>query len=1064
MEKKKIVVTGDVTVDLFMYPVEGKDEGYNWQLHPSLHDQALPGGALLLAEFVKAGLKSINLDADLCVPDYDIEWAFQIPQKIIRSNALLEKFEKDKDGRQHYRVAQSQGYIGPREDSSGNEGGALEFLSPKPDPKHADIIVLDDAGNGFRNNSHSWPQAIDAGDDPIIVYKMSRPLAEGDLWNALMTKHKDNDRLVVILNAWDIRKTQGVNIGASLSWERTARDFLFQMLKSEKLGVLQQCPYVITLFDVDGAILFRGKESFRTDLFFDSQGLEGAFKSGITGQMHGGTSVFTAALATRLAQGGIPRIEEGIQDGLVAVREFLKLGMEKSSRGEVRYPVEKIFSQDLKKQGFGCCTIPPENDVRKADPGFWRIMDEKTRNTRRIVAEEIVKSGSAGDLMRHVPTGIFGNLETIDRAEIESYSAIRELILEFLANPKPPRPLCFAVFGPPGSGKSFGVKQVVKSLKKGDMLASKTLNISQFRSYDDLVAGLHEVRDIALGNKVPFVFFDEFDSAFEGKELGWLKYFLAPMQDGEFKHGESVHPLGKSILVFAGGTRSSFENFVNNVSDDRDMLINDDTRESTEQFRDAKGPDFVSRLRGFINVMGPDRQVRYRVDARENRIIDDYDEAYIIRRAKILRVLLSMNRTAEGLFDNQKRLRIDDGVLRALLSISRFKHGVRSMESIIDMSRLAGKDRFDLSCLPPVPQLDLHVDAEEFMFYTEKERFQSMLLLKDLKDIDESSYNGREDHIALKIARQIHQRYVYHRQLRNPSVKIPDFDNLSEDDRQSNISAAEDIPGKMRAIGCGIRKIPENHAAMTPDISDDEIELLARMEHERFCREKRLQQFRFGEKDDKLKKISSKLKPYDELSGEDKAFNRTMILDLPIILKQLGYEIYRMQESEEFEDEYLIDSLSRFLHEQYRKERQQNGETLQKNPSLRPFDELSDDLKGANIDHARSIPRKLRAIGYEIKKAQKGALPTLLELSDDELEEIAIMEHTRWNWDKIMRGWVYRAGEKDEDKKTTPYLVPWKDLAEKIREYDRELSRLIPEMLRRAGYEACRINPDASAQ
>jgi hypothetical protein len=34
------------------------------------------------------------------------------------------------------------------------------------------------------------------------------------------------------------------------------------------------------------------------------------------------------------------------------------------------------------------------------------------------------------------------------------------------------------------------------------------------------------------------VFFDEFDSSFEVK-LGWLKYFLAPMQDEVFREGDS---------------------------------------------------------------------------------------------------------------------------------------------------------------------------------------------------------------------------------------------------------------------------------------------------------------------------------------------------------------------------------------------------------------------------------------------------------------------------------------------------------------------------------------------
>ena len=39
--------------------------------------------------------------------------------------------------------------------------------------------------------------------------------------------------------------------------------------------------------------------------------------------------------------------------------------------------------------------------------------------------------------LQKVSIGAFGHLEAIDRAEIESYSAIKELIIEFMENPRP---------------------------------------------------------------------------------------------------------------------------------------------------------------------------------------------------------------------------------------------------------------------------------------------------------------------------------------------------------------------------------------------------------------------------------------------------------------------------------------------------------------------------------------------------------------------------------------------------------------------------------------------------
>ena len=46
-----------------------------------------------------------------------------------------------------------------------------------------------------------------------------------------------------------------------------------------------------------------------------------------------------------------------------------------------------------------------------------------------------------------------------------------------------------------------------------------------------------------LQNRIPFVFWDEFDTSLSETALGWLRYFLAPMQDGKFQEfvgGERV--------------------------------------------------------------------------------------------------------------------------------------------------------------------------------------------------------------------------------------------------------------------------------------------------------------------------------------------------------------------------------------------------------------------------------------------------------------------------------------------------------------------------------------------
>ena len=220
--------------------------------------------------------------------------------------------------------------------------------------------------------------------------------------------------------------------------------------------------------------------------------------------------------------------------------------------------------------------------------GFWTILQDKFKSSLEQVAMQVVLEGPEVAL-QGVPWGQFGNLLTVDRQEIESYRSIRNLVAEYAGQKQASRPLSIAVFGTPGSGKSFGVTEMAKSLLPGQ-IEPITFNLSQFDSADDLISAFHQVRDVGLSGKIPLVFWDEFDTSLRETSLGWLRYFLAPMQDGKFQEGQISHPIGRAIFVFAGGTSSSMAEFDKGTEKD---------------FTSAKGPDFVSRLKGFINVLGP---------------------------------------------------------------------------------------------------------------------------------------------------------------------------------------------------------------------------------------------------------------------------------------------------------------------------------------------------------------------------------------------------------------------------------------------------------------------------
>ena len=114
--------------------------------------------------------------------------------------------------------------------------------------------------------------------------------------------------------------------------------------------------------------------------------------------------------------------------------------------------------------------------------------------------------------LKPVPKANFGSYFTVDRSEIERINSIRNLIITYLNNAKDTRPLSFAVFGPPGSGKSFAVKELMRDIA-GDSAASYNFNLSQMQGTSDLLQGFHRIRDAATRNQTPFVFWDEFDTA-----------------------------------------------------------------------------------------------------------------------------------------------------------------------------------------------------------------------------------------------------------------------------------------------------------------------------------------------------------------------------------------------------------------------------------------------------------------------------------------------------------------------------------------------------------------------
>lgn len=111
------------------------------------------------------------------------------------------------------------------------------------------------------------------------------------------------------------------------------------------------------------------------------------------------------------------------------------------------------------------------------------------------------------------------------------------------------------------------------------------------------------------------------------------------------------------------------------------------------------------------------------------------------------------------------------------------------------------------------------------------------------------------------------------------------------------------------------------------------------------------------------------------------------------------------------------------------------------------FSDLPDDMKYSNIRQALGIYDKLDIIGCELKPIDSKAYT----LSNDEIEFLAEIEHEDWIKERIESGWTL--GDKDVENKKSPYLIPYNELSEEIKDYDRDTIRNIPKIVGLIGLE-----------
>jgi hypothetical protein len=537
--------------------------------------------------------------------------------------------------------------------------------------------LIEDGNQLFRRLPEFWPEIIETSSAEIVI-RQTGALGTGDLMNWLMRVAAN--RTTLFCTVGDLRK-EGSPIGQPLSWERTAQDVANAVRARPDMS---RAARVVVGLGASGAVVVEREGADL--LIYDPRAQEGDWERQRLGDPFGTGTMVVTVLAWEFGRSGAAvNIREAVVSGIETARVLHDQGFNADVNDagiSIDFPFERIAESVAggvdHESEIECVEISPDSS--------WRMFD--TAGSFRESSRQIALYGVAR-VGKQIPLETMGHWSSVDRIEIESMRSVRNIISEYLASPGRQRPLNLAVFGPPGSGKSFAIKQMASVIgTHHNRLGSLEFNLSQFGDVEQLPQAFQQVRDLRLREYLPLVFWDEFDSALHGREMGWLVSFLAPMQDGAFTQDGVIRPIGPAIFIFAGGTHATMDSFKNRAL----------------ELPGAKATDFLSRLRGFVDVLGPNP------DSRDDR-------TFHLRRAILLRAVL--HRNAPQIFDGDE-MRIDHSLLAAFLDVPTYLHGSRSMEAIIEMSALSRKLAYERSTLPAVHQLALHVDATAFMRIVEQ--------------------------------------------------------------------------------------------------------------------------------------------------------------------------------------------------------------------------------------------------------------------------------------------------------------------------------------------------------
>jgi ATPase family associated with various cellular activities (AAA) len=394
------------------------------------------------------------------------------------------------------------------------------------------------------------------------------------------------------------------------------------------------------------------------------------------------------------------------------------------------YTIEKTISDEFVASPMNCIRVigdmagddDPLDRLKIND--HWLKVDDEPCPLDSFAKQEIESFG-----LRQRISMQFGNFAMADKEAariLDLAQRIRQHVFSNRYN-SPEKGSVFncALFGSPGSGKSFLAREIARLIDlKGAIFTVDEFNLSQFNEPAQLTRALATIASKSVGGTVPLVLWDEFDSVLDSQRGGWLARFLMPMQDAHFFDGRQKWPIGTAVFVFIGGTFSNADEF-------RAWACTpaEPGKEAPEAVL-LKARDFHSRLYTALDM--PSIVDVAKPDSIDREIIGDHRGGpglrYQIFRldwrnsyTKLARAVL-----LRGFFRDRSKIgktpflqHVEEDLCRFLLAIP-LRHGARSLQRIVEACLVSKPSRVSIRHLPPLHFLEEHIETENVQLFGRK--------------------------------------------------------------------------------------------------------------------------------------------------------------------------------------------------------------------------------------------------------------------------------------------------------------------------------------------------------